>query len=215
MKSVSFVVLAAVALSLPLDARQGSPWRPAFSNASALSEWTLEGTGTWQIEDGLLRLVKAGTPLPAGSLRRPAAIAVLKTPPLERVTVEAELRCLAPVDLTVRDMELIFGYESPTRFYYVHLSGVTNDVHNGVFLVDNADRRRIDSGKTPPQLTDQGWHHFRLDRDGATGRIQVFTDRSTTPAFDLTDRTIRAGRVGVGSFDDTGEVRGVVVTERK
>jgi hypothetical protein len=91
------------------------------------------------------------------------------------------------------------------------LAGITNDVHNGVFLVAEADRRRIDAGTTPPQLKDQNWHDVRLVRDGSTGRVQVYVDRSPAPAWDLVDTTIRAGRVGLGSFDDTGEFRNVVV----
>lgn len=200
-------------LALTLAVQQAGPWRPSFANAAALKDWTLDGTGTWQIADGLLSLTKAG--VPAGAIRRPAALAILNTPPLEKVTIEAELRSTAPVDVVNRDMQIVFGYESAARFYYVHLAGITNDVHNGVFLVDNADRKRIDAGKTPPVLTDQQWHRFRLERDGVTGRILVFAGGGSTPAFDVTDTTIRAGRVGFGSFDDTGEVRNVVVTERK
>jgi hypothetical protein len=32
------------------------------------------------------------------------------------------------------------------------------------------------------------------------------------PAWDLVDATIPSGRVGLGSFDDTGEFRNVTVT---
>ena len=46
------------------------------------------------------------------------------------------------MDLDVRDVQLILGYQSPTQFYYVHLSAKTDAVHNGIFLVNNADRRR-------------------------------------------------------------------------
>jgi hypothetical protein len=108
-------------------------------------------------------------------------------------------------------LEIVFGYTSPSRFYYVHLAGITNDVHNGVFLVAGADRRRIDPGTTPPQLRDQNWHDVRLVRDGSTGRVQVYVDHAAAPAWDLIDATFPAGRVGLGSFDDTGEFRNVTV----
>jgi hypothetical protein len=186
--------------------------RPDFSAPARLAAWDLDGSGTWEIANGLLVLSKAG--VPAGAIRRPAALAILKGAPAVRVTVETEMRSTAPLDVANRDLEIVFGYESPTRFYYVHLAGITNDVHNGVFLVDNADRKRIDDGKTPPQLTDQAWHRARLERDGSTGRIQVFVDGAAKPAWDLTNSVIRAGRVGLGSFDDTGEFRGLTVTVR-
>ena len=118
------------------------------------------------------------------------------------------------MDLPVRDVELIFGYESPTRFYYVHLAGITNAVHNGIFLVADADRRRLDQPDSVPQMKDQAWHRVRLERDPASGRIEIFMDGSTTPVLKATDTTIAAGRIGFGSFDETGEFRNIVVTRR-
>jgi hypothetical protein len=177
----------------------------AAAPARQLDGWILDGSGTWISSAGLLILQKPGAP--SGPIRRPAALALLDTPPLERASFQLELRCTAPLDVVHRDLEVIFGYESPTRFYYAHLSGITDAVHNGVFLVYDADRRRIDAGTTPPVLRDQEWHRVRLEWTGATGRIQIYVDDSAAPAFDLTDATIRAGRVGVGSFDDTGEFR--------
>jgi hypothetical protein len=52
----------------------------------------------------------------------------------------------------------------------------------------------------------------RLERDGATGRIDVFVDDSAKPVLHATDTTIPSGRVGLGSFDDTGEFRRLSVS---
>jgi hypothetical protein len=194
-------------------ARQAITIKPTFDSAERLADWTLDGSGTWEVSRGLLVLAKEG--VPAGKIRRPAALAILKSDPFAAVTLELDVRSTAPADLKVRDVNLIVGYESPTRFYYVHLSGVTDGVHNGIFLVADADRRRIDAGTSPPQLKDQAWHHVRVERDPAVGRIDVFVDGSKTPALTATDTTIRAGRVGLGSFDETGEFRNVVVTGTK
>jgi hypothetical protein len=109
-------------------------------------------------------------------------------------------------------VELIFGYQSPTRFYYVHMAGITNAVHNGIFVVADADRRRLDEPNSVPQMKDQAWHRVRLERDPATGSIEVFTDGSTTPALKAIDKTIASGRIGFASFDETGEFRNIVVT---
>ncbi len=208
-RSSAFAMVVTLAAVVPIAARQDVSVRPTLADAARLAEWDLDGSGQWSVGNGLLVLAKAG--VPSGPIRRPAAVAILKTPPLVRVTVEAEIRSTAPLDVVNRDLEIIFDYESPSRFYYVHLAGITNDVHNGVFLVAGADRRRIDPGTAPPQLKDQSWHDVRLERDGSTGRVQVYVDRSPTPAWDLVDTTIRAGRVGFGSFDDTGEFRNVAV----
>ena len=78
--------------------------------------------------------------------------------------------------------------------------------------MDNKDRRRIDDGTAAPQLTNRAWHRVRLERDGTTGRIEIFVDGAAQPALRATDTTIEAGRVGLGSFDDTGEFRGFSVS---
>ena len=176
-----------------------------FATADSLSKLTLDGSGTWEVKDRMLVLTKAGTP--AGPIRRPSALAVLKSDPLVRATVQVEMRSTAPEEVKNRDLEIIFGYESPSRFYYVHLAGITDPNHNGIFLVDNKDRRRIDDGTAPPQLKDKEWHRARLERDGSIGRIEIFVDDSKGPVLKATDTTIPSGRVGLGSFDDTGEFR--------
>ena len=181
-----------------------------FATPDTLSRFTLDGSGTWEVKDHLLVLTKAGTP--AGPIRRPSALAILKADPLVRATVQVEMRSTAPEEVKNRDLEIIFGYESPSRFYYVHLAGITDPNHNGVFLVDNKDRRRIDDGTALPQLKDREWHRARLERDGSTGRIDIFVDDSKQPVLKATDATIPSGRIGLGSFDDTGEFRNLSVT---
>ncbi len=183
---------------------------PAFSAAADLARWTLDGSGQWEIRDGMLVLAQKGTP--AGAIRRPSALAILEGPPLRRATIRTGMRSTAPQTTLNRDLEVIFGYESPTRFYYVHLSGITDAAHNGIFLVADADRRRVDDGTAPPQLRDVAWHDVRVERDGDSGLIEVYVDGAATPSLRAVDTTIRSGRVGVGSFDDTGEFRGFSVT---
>jgi hypothetical protein len=207
------LLLAALAVTLlPIDsfAQQSATVRPDLGTPQRIDDWTLDGSGRWEVADGTLRLIKAGTP--GGPIRRPAALAIFKSQPFTKLTLEADIKSTAPVDLPVRDVELIFGYESPTRFYYVHLAGITNAVHNGIFVVADTDRRRLDEPDSVPQMKDQAWHRVRLERDPASGRIEVFVDGSSTPALKATDTTIAAGRVGFASFDETGEFRNIIVT---
>jgi hypothetical protein len=199
------VLAAVVTLGAIALAQESFSARPDLNAPDALTKFTLDGNGAWEVANGLLVLTKAGTP--GGPIRRPAALAVLQSPPLVSATVEVEMRSTAPLEVKNRDLEIIFDYLSPTRFYYVHLAGITDPVHNGIFLVDGKDRRRIDDGKAPPQLTDREWHRVRLERDSERGRIQVFVDGADQPALTATDTTIHGGRVGLGSFDDTGEFR--------
>ena len=107
----------------------------------------------------------------------------------------------------VRDVLLIFGYQSPTRFYYVHLSRKTDAVHNGIFLVNDVDRKRLDPPTSTGRLVDQEWHRVRLVRAAATGQIRVFFGSDENPILSAVDATLLTGRVGVGSFDETAEFR--------
>ena len=183
--------------------------RADLSSAERLDAWTLDGSGGWTIRDGLLLLEKAG--VPAGPIRRPGALAILKTPALGDSSIEVELRSDAPEDVIHRDLLLVAGWQSPTRHYYAHLSAVRDNVHNGIFVVDQADRRRIDDKSDRPALKDRNWHTARLVRTASTGRLDVFVDGETTPIMSATDRSIPSGRLGVGSFDDTGAFRGIRV----
>ena len=200
---------ASVVLTVALNAQKPFSSTPNLGTADAINQFTLDGSGTWEVKDKMLVLTKAGTP--AGPIRRPAALAVLMSEPLTKATVQVEMRSTAPEEVKNRDLEIIFDYVSPTRFYYVHLAGITDPVHNGIFIVDEKDRRRIDEGKAAPQLTDREWHRVRLERDGESGRIEVFVDGADQPSLKASDSSIRAGRVGLGSFDDTGEFRQLVV----
>ncbi len=69
------------------------------------------------------------------------------------MTLRVELRSTAAMPKVTprRDVLLVVGYQSPTRFYYVHISSAGDAVHNGIFLVDNADRRRIDERSRWPR----------------------------------------------------------------
>jgi hypothetical protein len=207
------VSLALTLVALHAHAQEKISFRPQLTGPDTLATWLLDGSGSWTVADDKLVLETAGKPV--GPIRRPAALAIFKTDPLKRVTLKAEVRSTAPPEVLRRDVNLVFGYESPTRFYYVHLSGITDAVHHGIFLVADADRRRIDDGKGEPQLKDQNWHRVRLERDGSTGQIEIYVDGSKTPVLTASDTTIPTGQVGLGSFDDTGEFRKIEIAGSK
>jgi hypothetical protein len=202
----------AVAAIVVLAASTQAPrvFEPMLDAPGRLTQWTLDGTGAWDVRGGLLVLTKAG--VPGGPIRRPAALAIYNSPALTRVTFEVNVRSDVPLTRDVRDVNLVVGWQSPSKFYYVHLAGRTDDVHNGIFLVNDADRRRLDTPTSKPQLTDLAWHRVKVERDPATGRIAVFVDGGAAPVLQATDTTLKSGRVGVGSFDETAEFRNIVIT---
>lgn len=209
-------VMLACVLAMGVLAQSAAPQvtiRPQISEARGFADWDLDGNGSWAVRGPVLALEKEG--VPSGKIRRPAALAILKSDPLTDLTFRLEVRSTAPVELAVRDIQLIVGYQSPSQFYYVHLSAKTDAVHNGIFIVNNADRRRIDEPTSTARLTDQAWHRVRLERNVATGRIAVFFDDHAEPILTATDTTLGWGRVGLGSFDETGEFRNIEVTGTK
>jgi hypothetical protein len=211
--AVIVAVTACGALAAVVLSANAVKLEPKLTDAAALAkDWELDGTGTWAIREGLLALEKPGTP--GGPIRRPSALAILRSAPLGDVTLTLDARSTAaePPVTPRRDILLIVGYQSPARFYYVHVSAVRDDVHNGIFLVADADRRRIDTQSQRAILHDRHWHRLRVTRTVSTGRIEVFADDMREPIMVATDTTIPSGRVGVGSFDDTGEFRDIRVT---
>lgn len=206
------LIPAFIMLMLPtvaVLAQVTEPLRPVLSGDIS-RDWLIDGTGVWNLADNQLVLAKAGTP--GGPIRRPAALAILRQPIFGRVAITAGIRSTVDPSIIRADVLVVFGYQSPTQFYYVHLSGVTDAVHNGIFIVDGADRRRIDDGKAAPQLSDREWHRVRLERDLASGRIEVYMDDATIPGLVATDTTFATGLVGFGSFDDTALIRDIAIT---
>jgi hypothetical protein len=108
-----------------------------------------------------------------------------------------------------RDLCLVFGWQDPERFYYVHLAKAADPHAHSVFLVDRKPRVSIAVERTQGVEWGDGWHRVRVHRDTASGKIEVFFDDLTKQVIRAEDRTFLHGRIGVGSFDDTGEARNV------
>ena len=55
------------------------------------------------------------------------------------------------------------------------------------------------------------WHRVRVERSLAGGEIRVFFDDMTTPVLEAVDTTFGRGRIGFGSFDDSGRFTDVLL----
>ena len=169
-----------------------------------LSAWILPSAADWAIgaigANHFLRLWKFGE---IGEPRRPLQYAIRKN------------LCVSDFDLRVRvartggskSMMIAFGYQDTLHFYYAHLSADSGDhrVHNGLFKVDGGERARIAGQGSAPVLPDNSWHEIRIVRDVAGGKIEVFADQDPRPRFHHTDTSFRFGRIGLGSFNETGD----------
>ncbi|MEV0227113.1 PQQ-dependent sugar dehydrogenase [Streptomyces sp. NPDC050704] len=179
--------------------------------------WAPVTPAKWRFSGSEVILSEAGVQRPGP--RRPFEYAVLTAgPSFGSVRIDAQVRIDTPVEITNRDVIIVFGYQSDTKFLYAHLS-TDNTIypHNGIFVVNDADRVRVEdqwNGTTgaPPAITDTAWHSVRVVHCPGTGEIAVYVDGSKRPLMTAVDTTLAAGRVGFGSFDNTGRLRGLKVT---
>ncbi|UQU62317.1 hypothetical protein COUCH_25175 [Couchioplanes caeruleus] len=182
------------------------------------ASWAPVTRSKWEFTGREVILAEPGEQRPGP--RRPFEYAILTAgPPMSSVEIRADVRLDEPVEITDRDVVIVFGYRSDTEFYYVHLS-TDNTIypHNGIFKVDNADRERIDhqwngrSRGANPAVVDADWHSVRVRHLPATGEIAVYVDGAGDPLMTARDTTFGSGRAGFGSFDNIGRTRGFRVT---
>jgi hypothetical protein len=171
-------------------------------------EWSVPDTSDWKVieESGsqVLRLVSHRGPLPGP--RRPIQFAIARTE-FDQVRFEGDVRPLG------KSLIIVFVYRDPAHFDYAHLSadtGIKEPVHNGIFHVFGGERVRISNQSGSAAFQETGrWYHVVLTHDGKTGVVRVSVDGHPVPALYAVDLSLTAGKVGIGSFDETGDFKNV------
>jgi hypothetical protein len=172
-------------------------------------EWSVPEISDWKVieENGtqVLQLVQHRGPLPGP--RRPIQFALAVSPEFERVSVQADVQPLG------KSLIIVFAYRDPAHFNYAHLSvdtGIREPVHNGVFHVFGGERVRISNQAGPAAFSEVNrWYHVVLNHDGKSGVVRVTVDGHPIPALYAVDLSLTAGKIGVGSFDETGDFKNV------
>lgn len=109
------------------------------------------------------------------------------------------------------DLCIAFGGAGESQFYYAHLGEKADGVHLHLHLVNHADRKAITTNRAEALPWKPGqWHRIKLVRDAASGSIKMWFDEQLV--LEASDKTFGKGRLGLGSFDDLGAFRGVIVT---
>lgn len=149
--------------------------------------------------------------------RSPYNFALLKDVQVGDFVLTARVRSTVS-DYGHRDVCLFFGYQDPAHFYYVHFGKKTDDRANQIFVVNSKDRAKISTKTSSGTDWTDNWHTLKLVRKVESGTVEVYFDDMNTPVMLATDKTFAAGRVGIGSFDDTSEwddvkLYGVAVTK--
>jgi hypothetical protein len=178
-----------------------------FENGRA-EGWRPNDPGHWKVVDIEGSKAYALTaPGEQGKVRAPTSWSVAEKHDLTSFAFTGRLKSDVDTANARRDLCVIFHFQDPTHFCYVHFSASSDDAHNIIGLVNGADRVKINlepPGKSAFRLTDKGWHAFKVTCDPATGRIAAYLDDMNEPMLTAVDRTLSHGLVGVGSFDETG-----------
>lgn len=212
MKYFLLILLACILLSC-----QSSDNLPLLAHetfeAGTAEDWQPNVAKNWQViedEGGFVyELSKAGV---MGEVRKPATISILKPIIVGDFELEVTGKCYTDSTNPHRDLVLVYGYQDSLHFYYTHFSGVSDNVHNIIGIVNNADRVKINTepvGQSIARLTGYGWYKLKVKRDVKSGTIECFVDDMTEPVLTAVDTNFRSGRIGIGSFDDTGAFREV------
>ena len=174
--------------------------------------WSVRVGSDWKSdrEDNLpvLRLVTNRGPLPGP--RRPIQFALADVPKYDRLAVEADVMPLGS------SLMIVFAYRDEAHFDYAHLStdrAAEQPVHNGIFHVYGGERVRISAEGGAASFAAKGrWFHVKLTHEASTGAVAVTVDGHAVPALEAIDRSLGAGKVGFGSFDETGVFRDIKIT---
>lgn len=142
--------------------------------------------------------------------RSPTNVALLKDVSVGDLVLTAKVRSTHP-DYGHRDAVVVFGYQDPAHFYYVHLGKQADDHANQIFIVNNEARKKISLTSTPGTNWTDDWHAVKVVRKPADGTIEIFFDNMDKPVMTAKDKTFVWGRVGVGTFDDTSDWDDIVV----
>ena len=189
--------------SLELETVPKSIYEENFE--AGMEGWELTDPQAWLLsaeEDGhVLALVKDSNYTPP--VRSPANIALAKAKSPADYTLEVTMRSTTE-EYNHRDLCLIFGWQSPSEFYYVHIATRSDPHANSIFLVNNKPRISIAEKRTEGTSWGEGAHQVRVVRKGQSGLIQIFFDNLEEPIMEAHDTTFGGGRFGVGSFDDEG-----------
>ena len=185
-----------------------------FDSARALQDFVMTDSKAWRFSpSNALELVTQSDYKPL--VRSPFNIALIADKVFEDFVLEADLMQTGH-EYGHRDMVLVFGFQTPTNFYYTHIATAADPNAHNVFIVNGKPRTNIAKKTTKGVNWGLGlWHKVRLERKVSDGSVRVFFDDMKEPIMLAEDKTFGAGYIGFGSFDDTGMVDNIRIAGNK
>ena len=202
------VVMIIPALCKLVEAASGLPLLVSddFESGNA-QNWMPNVAENWQVAKERNSMVyQLIAPGPMGPVRAPASWSLLKDFDVASFVLTGKAKCKADPANDKRDVCIIFHFQDPTHFYYVHFSASSDDAHNIIALINDKDRVKINNeppGQSTARMVDLKFHEFKVTYDARSGEIRAYLDDMSTPILIAVDKTLDHGLVGVGSFDDT------------
>lgn len=214
---VAGVVLAGAAWAQGAEAPPETAGMPLVYESDfekAIDGWGMTDPKAWErLQDGdrwVLALTGASDYEPA--VRSPKNIARIEGLDVTDFVLVAKVKQTGR-EYGHRDFCIFFGYRDPSHFYYVHLASQADDHANSIFLVNGAPRVSIAQERTDGTKWDDAYHEIKVVRNASSGDVVVYFDGQYV--MKAVDKTFTSGGVGVGSFDDTGNVAEVRVWGKK
>jgi hypothetical protein len=201
---------AAPGESAPAD-EQGWPvvYEQDFAGEKCLADFAFSDPSAWRRGEasGDPCLELSGPSAYEPPYRSPLSIALVDDLWLGDFALELEM-CSTCREYPHRDLCLFFGVQSPGELRYAHLATAPDENAHNLFVVSGAPRARFTPVQTAGIVWGEDiWHRVRLERVGA--KVEVWLDG--TLVLQGNDPDPREGRIGVGSFDDTGRFRALRV----
>lgn len=143
--------------------------------------------------------------------RSPTAYALVQGLMFDAFILEAEVQQTGK-EYGHRDLCFFFAFESPSKFGYVHLATSPDQNAHNIFTVKEAARAPLAPVSEFGVTWTESWHVVKVQRLQADGPIEVFFDGKLVLSADASD--FGRGRVGFGSFDDSGQMRALKIWAR-
>jgi hypothetical protein len=220
-EAVEKAATATPASTAPAKERDGLPlvFHEDFADAeAAFAKFELLDPTDWKMAKdpagkNVLSLFQRPTDKSAGNppVRSPFGRAMVKDLYVGEFVMEVRFRSTIKA-YPHQDLCLHFGEQDVSHLYYVHFGRAPDPNAGNIFVVNAAPRKNL----LPPHKKTTDWtedYHTATVERKADGTIATTFDGK--PYLSVKDETFKVGRVGVGSFDDTGDFAAVTVWGKK
>jgi len=105
------------------------------------------------------------------------------------------------------DFCIMFNFQNPEQYYYLHLASQDEAYTHDIFLVDRGNRIPISNMSAGGiQWKTRQWNRIRLERSLTFGTIYVYVNDMHHPVMMAEDNTYGHGLIGFGAFQNPGKI---------